>query len=120
MSFPNTTTGSIVNKGHRLLHALDISFQLNLVLFGTRKYSTKCQTMNKFMNLLQRLRTMNMEIFEENYFKHKDFEIHEEITDEYDVDCERMIDLPTHKVLFKSSTYISYISILYVCKLGGL
>ena len=27
-----------------------------------------------------------MEIFEENYFKHKD---HEEITDEYDVDCER-------------------------------
>ena len=36
---------------------------------------------------------MNMEIFEENYFKHKD---HEEITDEYDVDCERTEDEGIH------------------------
>ena len=29
-----------------------------------------------------------MDIFEENYSKHEDFEFHEEITNEYDVDCE--------------------------------
>ena len=37
-----------------------------------------------------------MEIFEENYFKHEDFEFHQEITDEYDVDCERTEDKGVH------------------------
>ena len=37
-----------------------------------------------------------MEIFEENYFKHEDFEFHEEITDEYNVDCERTEDKGVH------------------------
>ena len=36
-----------------------------------------------------------MEIFEENYFKHEDL-FHEEITDEYNVDCERTKDEGVH------------------------
>ena len=37
-----------------------------------------------------------MDIFEENYSKHEDFEFHEEITNEYDVDCERTEDKGGH------------------------
>ena len=37
-----------------------------------------------------------MEIFEGNYFKHEDFEFHEEITDEYDVGRERTEDKGVH------------------------
>ena len=39
---------------------------------------------------------MNIEISEENYFKHEDFEFHEEIIDDYDIDCERTKDKGVH------------------------
>ena len=46
---------------------------------------------------------MNIEIFEENYFKHEDFEFHEEITDDYDVNCKRTEDKGVHSKISEAN-----------------
>ena len=57
---------------------------------------------------------MNEDIFEENYFKQEDFEFHEEITEEYDVDCERTEDKGVHW------RYLKQISIIWKLLMDGM